>query len=139
MAQKIKVLFDLNIILDVLQEREPFYEMSAQLLAYAETGKIQGFIASHSLTTLFYLIQKGKSTAYAKVTITNLLQILKVASVDQSTIEQALSLPYKDFEDAVQMMAAVQCKADYLVTRNVKDFQPAPLSVIQPSELLSLI
>jgi predicted nucleic acid-binding protein len=139
MAQKIKVLFDLNIILDVLQEREPFYETSAQLLAYAETGKIQGFIAPHSLTTLFYLIQKGKSAAYAKVTITNLLQILKVASIDQSTIEQALSLPYKDFEDAVQMMAAVQCKADYLVTRNVKDFKPAPLSVIQPSELLSLI
>lgn len=139
MAKKIKVLFDLNIILDVLQEREPFYETSAQLLAHAEAGKIQGFIAPHSLTTLFYLIQKSKSSAYTKVTITNLLQILKVAPVDQSTIEQALSLPYKDFEDAVQMMAAVQCKADYLVTRNVKDFQPAPLSVIQPSELLALI
>ncbi len=139
MAQKIKVLFDLNIILDVLQEREPFHETSAQLLAYAEIGKIQGFIAPHSLTTLFYLVQKGKSAAHAKVTITNLLQILKVASIDQSTIEQALSLPYKDFEDAVQMMAAVQCKTDYLVTRSVKDFQPAPLSVIQPSELLVLI
>jgi hypothetical protein len=73
------------------------------------------------------------------VTITNLLQILKIAAIDQSTIEHALSLPYKDFEDVVQMMAAVQCKADYLVTRNVKDFKPAPLSVIQPSELLSLI
>lgn len=139
MAQKIKVLFDLNIILDVLQEREPFYEMSAQLLAQAEAGKIQGFVAPHSLTTLFYLIQKDQSAAHAKVTITNLLQILKIASIDQSTIEQALSLPYKDFEDAVQMMAAVQCKADYLVTRNVKDFKPAALSVIQPSELLSLI
>jgi predicted nucleic acid-binding protein len=139
MASKIKVLFDLNVILDVLQEREPFYEISAQLLAYAETGKVQGFIAPHSLTTLFYLIQKDKSSAHAKVTITNLLQILKIATIDQSTIEQALSLSYKDFEDAVQMMAAVQCKADYLVTRNVKDFQPAPLSVIQPSELLALI
>jgi predicted nucleic acid-binding protein len=139
MAQKIKVLFDLNIILDVLQEREPFYETAAQLLAYAETGKIQGFVAPHSLTTLFYLIQKDQSAAHAKVTITNLLQILKIATVDQSTIEQALSLSYKDFEDAVQMMAAVQCKADYLVTRNVKDFQPAPLSVIQPSGLLAII
>jgi predicted nucleic acid-binding protein len=139
MAPKIKALFDLNIILDVLQEREPFYETSAQLLAHAEIGKIQGFIAPHSLTTLFYLIQKDQSSSHAKVTITNLLQILKVATVDQSTIEQALSLPYKDFEDAVQMMTAVQCKADYLVTRNVKDFQPAPLSVIQPSELLALI
>jgi predicted nucleic acid-binding protein len=82
MAQKIKVLFDLNIILDVLQEREPFYEMSAQLLAYAETGKIQGFVAPHSLTTLFYLIQKDQSSAHAKVTITNLLQILKIAAID---------------------------------------------------------
>jgi len=139
MAPKIKVLFDLNVILDVLQEREPFYEISAQLLAHAETGKIQGFVAPHSLTTLFYLIQKDKSSAHAKVTITNLLQILKIATIDQSTIEQSLSLSYKDFEDAVQMMSAVQCKADYLVTRNVKDFQPAPLSVIQPSELLALI
>jgi len=139
MAPKIKVLFDLNVILDVLQEREPFYETSAPLLAHAETGKIQGFIAPHSLTTLFYLIQKDQSAAQAKVTITNLLQILKIATVDQSTIEQALSLSYKDFEDAVKMMAAVQCKADYLVTRNVKDFQPAPLSVIQPSELLAII
>jgi predicted nucleic acid-binding protein len=139
MAQKIKVLFDLNVVLDVLQEREPYYEISAQLLAYAETGKINGFIAPHSLTTLFYLIEKDKSSAHAKVTITSLLQVLEVATIDQSTIEQALSLPYQDFEDAVQMMAAVQCKAEYLVTRNVKDFQPAPLSVIQPSELLALI
>ena len=139
MASKIKVLFDLNIILDVLQEREPFYESSAQLLAHAETGEIQGFVAPHSLTTLFYLVQKDKSAAHAKITITNILQILKIAAIDQSTIEQALSLSYKDFEDAVQMMAAVQCKADYLVTRNVKDFQPAPLSVIQPSELFALI
>ena len=139
MAQKIRVLFDLNIILDVLQQREPFYEISAQLLAYAETGRIKGFIEPHSLTTLFYLIEKDQSSAHAKVTITSLLQVLDVASIDQSTIEQALSLPYRDFEDAVQMMAAVQCKAEYLVTRNVKDFQPAPLSVIQPSELLALI
>jgi predicted nucleic acid-binding protein len=139
MAQKIKVLFDLNIVLDVLQQREPFYETSAQLLAYAETKKIIGYIAPHSLTTLFYLIEKDQSSAHAKVAITSLLQVLEVATVDQSTIEQALSLPYRDFEDAVQMMAAVQCKAEYLVTRNVKDFQPAPLSAIQPSELIALI
>lgn len=139
MAPRIRALFDLNIILDVLQEREPFYEISAQLLAVAETGNIKGFVAPHSLTTLFYLIEKDQSHSHARVVITSLLQVLEVATIDQSTIEQALSLPYRDFEDAVQMMAAVQCKAEYLVTRNVKDFQPAPLSVIQPGELLALI
>jgi len=139
MAPKIRALFDLNIVLDVLQQREPFYETSAQLLALAESGKINGFIAPYSLTTLFYLIEKDQSSDHAKVAITSLLQILEVAAIDGSTIERALSLPYRDFEDAVQMMAAVQCKAEYLLTRNVKDFQPAPLAVIQPGELLALI
>jgi len=139
MAAKTKAFFDLNIILDVLQNREPFYEASAQLLAYAETGKIHGFIAPHSLTTLFYLISKDQSAAKAGATITNLLQFLSVAKIDQTTIEQAMSLAYRDFEDAVQMIAAVQCKADYFLTRNPKDFQPPMLTVIQPSEMIALI
>lgn len=139
MAEKIKAFFDLNVILDVLQNREPFYDASAQLLAYAETGKIQGFVAPHSLTTLYYLYSKDQTPAKARATITNLLQFLSVAKIDQSTIEQALSLAYRDFEDAVQMIAAVQCKADYFITRNPKDFQPPMLTVIQPSELIALV
>ncbi|HQU36342.1 MAG TPA: PIN domain-containing protein, partial [Anaerolineales bacterium] len=98
-----------------------------------------GFVAPHSLTTLFYLISKDQSSAKARATITNLLQFLAVAKIDQSTIEQAMSLSYRDFEDAVQMIAAVQSKVDYFVTRNPKDFQPPMLTVIQPSELLALI
>ena len=139
MAAKTKAFFDLNVILDVLQNREPFYEASAQLLAFAETGRLQGFVAPHSLTTLFYLVSKDQSPAKARATITNLLQFLSVAKIDQSTIEQAMSLSYRDFEDAVQMIAAVQSKVDYFVTRNPKDFQPPMLTVIQPSELLALI
>jgi predicted nucleic acid-binding protein len=139
MAAKTKAFFDLNIILDVLQNREPFYDASAQLLAYAETGIIQGLIAPHSLTTLFFLISKDQSAAKARATITNLLQFLSVARIDQSTIEQAMSLSYRDFEDAVQMIVAVQYKADYFVTRNPKDFQPPMLTVIQPSELIAVI
>ena len=136
---KLKVLFDLNIILDVLQERAEFYEFSALLLAYAETGDLQGWVAAHSVTTLFYMIAKDKSPEQARVAITSLLQILRIAPIDQSTIEQALDLPYRDFEDAVQMIAALQIQADYLLTRNVKDYQPAPLAVVQPAELLAIL
>jgi len=106
------VLFDLNIVLDVLQERAGFYEFLARLLARAETGKIEGWIAAHAVTTLFYLIAKDRSPEQARVAITSLLQFLKVAPVDQNTIEQALNLPYRDFEDAVQMSAALQIWAD---------------------------
>jgi predicted nucleic acid-binding protein len=139
MASKPTVLIDLNILLDVLQKREPFYATSAGLLAAVETGRVQGYLAAHRLTTLFYLIQKGRSSSEARATITNLLQFIKIAPVDQSTIEQALNLDYPDFEDAVQMISAVQCKADCLVTRNIKDYQPALLPVLQPVEFLGTL
>jgi len=139
MANKPCVLIDINILLDVLQKREPFYEISAALLAVVEIGRVKGYIAAHSLTTLFYLIKKDRSASEARATITNVLQFIKIAPVDQSTIEQALNLDYRDFEDSVQMISAVQCKADCLITRNVKDYQPALLSVLQPVEFLATL
>jgi predicted nucleic acid-binding protein len=139
MANKLVVLIDINILLDVLQKRDPFYETSAALLAAVETGRVKGFVAAHSITTLFYLVKKDRSAAEARAVVTNLLQFLKIAPVDQGTIEQALSLDYADYEDAVQMISAVQCKADCLITRNVRDYQPALLSVLQPVEFLATL
>jgi predicted nucleic acid-binding protein len=137
MAERPGVLIDLNIVLDVLQKREPFYEASASLLAAAEAGRIQGFLAAHSVTTLFYLVQKSVSATEARAVLTSLLQFMKIAPIDQSTVEQALNLNFRDFEDAVQMMAAVQCQLDCLVTRNIKDYQSALLPVMQPVDFIN--
>lgn len=139
METRIKVLIDLNIILDVLLHREPHFADSARLLALAETKFIEGFVAAHSWTTLFYLYAKDQSAEIARVRLTDLLQFLAVAPVNQETIEQALNLPYKDFEDAVQMIAAVKIGAKYLVTRNVKDYKAGPLPALKPAELLALV
>ena len=139
MTNRIRVLIDLNVILDTLQMRQPHYTDSARILAYAETGAIEGLVAAHSWTTLFYLYAKDQSADQARVRLTELLQFLAVAPVDQVVVEQALNLPYDDFEDAVQMMAAVRFGAEYLVTRNLQDFKVGPLPVIQPAELLVLL
>ena len=79
-------------------------------------------VAAHSESTLFYLIAKEKSPEQARVAVTSLVQFLKVSPVDQGIIEQALNLPYRDFEDAVQMSSGLYIQADYLLTRNVKDY-----------------
>ena len=139
MEAEFKVLIDLNVILDVLQRREPFYDTSARVLAAAETGLVEGWIAAHSLTTLFYLQARHHSAAQARIALGDLLRILSVAAVDQKVIEQALTLPYRDFEDAVQMMAAVQIGADYLITRNVPDYKVGPIPALEPAELLALL
>ena len=139
MADNPKVLIDFNILLDVLQMREPFYEASARLLVLVETGQVKGYIAAHSITTLFYLIQKDQSSAQARANITSLLQFLEIAPVTQNTIEQALNLDYRDFEDAVQLISALQCKAEYLITRNVSDYKLALLPVVQPVDFLGTL
>lgn len=137
MPAKPRVLIDLNVILDVLQQREPFYETSARLLALAETRQVEAYVTAHNMTTLFYLISKDRSSADARAALTSLLQFIKVAPVDQSTIEQALNLDYRDYEDAVQMISALQLKLDCILTRNVKDYSPALLPVLQPVEFLA--
>jgi predicted nucleic acid-binding protein len=139
MAARLKVLIDLNILLDVLQKRQPFYDTSARVLAYAETGRIEGLVAAHTLTTLFYLVAKDQTPEQARIIVSELLQFLAVAAVDQAVIEDALKLPYRDFEDAVQMASAVQAGAQYLVTRDIAGFKPGPLPALQPAELLALV
>lgn len=134
-----KVLIDLNVILDVLQYRTPFYDSSAQVLAAAETGRIRATITAHTVTTLFYLIAKERSSQQARIILTDLLQFMGIAPVDQNTITQALALPMPDFEDAVQFAVAVQSDVDYLVTRDVKDYPGISIPVLQPAEMVALL
>lgn len=139
MDAKPRVLVDLNLILDTLQQRQPHYEFSARVLASAENHTIEGYISAHTVTTLFYLVSKDTSADLARSVITQLLTFLQVAPVTQETIERALHLPYRDFEDAVQMTAALQTRADYLVTRNSQDYEPPLIPVLLPVELLAII
>ena len=139
MAGNPKVLIDIIIILDVLQHREPFFLASARVLSSAEIGSIKGYIAAHTMTTIFSLVAKDDSPERTRIVLTEVLNFLEISPVNKETIEGALNLPYQDFEDAVQMMSAVQVGAEYLVTRKIKDYTAGPIKAIQPAELLALI
>ncbi len=133
------ILIDLNVLLDVLQARAPHEGASAAILAAAEQGAIEGWIAAHSVTTLYYLYAKSHTPAVARRSLVALLGFLHVAPVDENVLKQALGLPYDDFEDAVQMAAALAIGAACIVTRNVKDFRLGPLPVHLPEECLPLL
>ena len=88
---------------------------------------------------MFYLIAKDQSPGVAKTLIQEILTFIHVADVTHATIETALTFPMTDFEDAVQLAAALQAKADYLVTRNIKDYPETRLAVLAPAELLTYL
>jgi predicted nucleic acid-binding protein len=138
MSAKPRLLLDANVALDVLTKREPHYASSAAVWALVEQGKIEGYLAAHTVTTLHYLITKHLDRRQANLTITKLLQVFAVAAVNQDVLLKALTLNWPDFEDAVQMAAAFNAQADYLVTRNPKDFKDELVRVVQPGDLLAL-
>ena len=139
MAARFAALLDVNVILDVLARREPHYEDSALVWAAVETGQIDGYIAAHSITTLHYLVSWHMGGEQATRAIHKLLRVFSVATVGQATIEQALALNWPDFEDAVQMAAALHTGVDYLITRNPRDFKPDGLQILQPGDALALL
>lgn len=134
-----KILLDLNILLDVLGKREPHYGQSAGVWEAVETGDVEGIIAAHSVTTLHYLLSRHLGSQQTVTGLQNVLNIYAIADVNQEVIYQALAMGWTDFEDAVQMAAAAHASADYLITRNPKDFEHGPVPVLQPGEFLALL
>jgi hypothetical protein len=134
-----RVLIDIDVVLDVLARRMPFFTHSAAVLAACEVGRCQGMVAAHTITTLFYLLSKHHDSSFARVQLGNLLRIVNVATVDGDVIYSALTTRSADFEDAVQMAAAVTAAADYVVTRNLAHVRGGPITALTPSELLPLL
>jgi hypothetical protein len=66
------------------------------------------------------------------------LEVFEVATIDRDVLVRALALAWRDFEDAVQMAAASCAQADYLVTRNPRDFQGDLVRLIRPDDLIAL-
>jgi len=133
------VLIDTDILLDVALNREPFVAYSAKLIDRVEQNIIEGFIAWHSLSNFYYLIAPSSGKKKTKEFIGELLKFVNVSPTDTKSAEYAISLNVPDFEDALQMSAAKECNADYIITRNIKHYKKSPILAITPKELLDKV
>jgi predicted nucleic acid-binding protein len=133
-----KVLFDVNVIMDVLQLRKPFIEYSGPALQLVEDGEIQGFLCASSIDTLFYLISAQESKQKTITILRTLRSIFEIAPVDEEIIDLALKSNWKDVEDAILYFSARKCGCSYLLTRNEKDFRKMEynLRVLSPAKFL---
>lgn len=133
-----KILFDSDVLLDVLAQREPFFTDSAKALNLATFSNIQGYVAGHAVTNIFYILRRQVGNLNARELIIKLLQHLQVVSVTDVVIRSALENPMTDFEDAVTTEAALTIEIEIIVTRNLSDFRQSTVRAISPTELLTL-
>jgi predicted nucleic acid-binding protein len=133
-----RVLIDTNVVLDFLQEREPFVEEAAKLFERIDAGEIEGFITATTITNIYYIIRKAAGSTVAIDAIAQILTDLHICAVDRSVLEQAILLNFQDFEDAVQYACAMMYGVDAIVTRDASGFTDSEISVILPGKLNNL-
>ena len=131
-----RLLLDINIILDVIFQR-PGEAASSALIATCSQQN-QAWLAWHSVATLSYLIERQQNARSARLAITELLAWARVATTGHSDVLQALQWTMADFEDSLQASAAMACGANYIITRNVRDFAASPVPALTPEKYLAL-
>jgi len=135
----VNVLFDTNVILDVLLEREPFIDAASKLFALVDNGRIKGSICATTVTTIFYITAKDFGQRRARDQVHGLLGLFEVAPVDRDVLDGALDVDFSDYEDAVLHEAARAAGATAIVTRDRRDFVNAAIPALDPQELLAAI
>lgn len=134
-----KVLIDTNVVLDVLCGREEFLEASSKVWKYCEVNKLIGVISALSVPNIVYILRKELDPDKTKEIIDRLLLIFDIAELTAEDLRKAAEMKTADYEDAVQMCCAERINADFIVTRNIRDFVSSPVPAVKPSELLDRI
>nr|WP_318716832.1 PIN domain-containing protein [uncultured Treponema sp.] len=135
--KNITVLIDTNIFIDVLQDRIPFTDNSQAVIGLVTQKKIKGAVAAHSITNLWYILRKTYSDEERRNYLLSLFEIFDVVSIDKNRLVAALeNSNFKDFEDCLQDECAYAINADYIITRNAKDFESSMVKALTPEEFL---
>lgn len=135
-----RILFDINVVLDVLLNRSPWVAEAQSLWDAVAQRKLDGYLAPTTITTIYYLSRKlpGGDVAGRRA-VSACLSTFQICPIDGTTLGQALAMTGPDFEDDVQIACAVQSSLDGIVTRNPADFKGAPCRVYSPAELLAAL
>lgn len=133
-----RVLFDSDVLLDVLAQRQPFVVASAQALDTVTQTQVQGYVCGHAVTNIFYVLRRQVGSEAARELLSRLLQHLQVANVTDKVIRAALQSSMTDFEDAVTSEAANAAGLEVIVTRNTPDFVASVIPALLPEEFLTM-
>ena len=135
-----KILLDTNVIIDALTSREPWNKSAEKIFLMGANHIVDMYITASSATDIYYLLRKFvKDTAQSKQIMSKLYSLIGILDVTAANCVEALASPISDYEDAVVEKVAASKEMDYIVTRNIKDYQEGTVKVILPDDLISML
>lgn len=133
------LLIDANILLDVLMNRQDFVKDSSVIWKLCETNQAKGYVSALTFANLMYIMRKQLDPETIEKLLVQLKFIFEFADFGVSDLQKATEMKWKDFEDAVQSATAERLHADFIITRNVKDFRDSKITALTPTEFLTRI
>lgn len=127
-----RLLYDTNVVFDVVERRTPHYSASLQMLKLAQRSAVEAALASHTIANLFYKYQKAVIPDLRN----RFLNDFEIVCGNAHLVRASLDMGFKDLEDALQTAAAMAWKASFIITRNERDFKHSPIPALSPSAYL---
>jgi len=134
-----RLFIDTNVMLDLLGEREPFYEAIAKIASLADKGKLNLVVSPISFATVNYFLSKFETPGIAREKLRKFKIISEICILDEPIIEKGLNSSFKDFEDSFQYFSAIASNCMVIFTRNGKDFKKSLIPVMTADEYLKSI
>jgi predicted nucleic acid-binding protein len=132
-----KVLLDMNVVLDVLLVRQPWFPEASQVWDAQRNGRITAGIAAFTVPTVFYVVRRQTDLTHAHDAVRICLTTFEIVPVQRTTLDQARTLAGGDYEDNLQLACALEAQMDRLVTRDSSGYPSAPIPVVTPAQLLA--
>lgn len=132
-----KLLIDANILLDVLQEREPHYHDSCLIWKLCETEQVKGYVSALTFANMVYVMRKELTPERIEETLRVLNLIFEFTDLTTADIVRAAEMKWDDFEDAIQSAMAERIYTDYIITRNIRDFRKSKVMALTPKEFIA--
>jgi predicted nucleic acid-binding protein len=134
------IFLDTNVLMDILANRQPFYKSSAEIYKLGLRKKVVLFTSSNTISTLHYLLKKFTTEENIRQSLDEVTTVLSIIPVDINIIKKSLKSNHKDFEDAIQIVSAQSINnMDCIVTRDLKDYKFAEITVLTPDDFLNTI
>ena len=133
------ILIDTDILIDLALDRAPFAEPAAALVDELEKSPGTAFMAWHSVSNFYYLVSPARGRNQTIGFLVDLARFIEIAPTTTVSLHEAVKLDLKDFEDALQVAAALACHAGAIVTRNLKDYRRSPIQAVDPQAALQFV
>lgn len=133
-----KALLDTCVIMDAVQSRAPFAQDAQAIFLAAANETFMGHVSAKAMTDIYYLTHRcTHDSGVAKTTTGRIGLLFAILDTTESDVRRALASDLPDFEDAVMIETALRENMDCIVTRNLSDYQNAPLPVYAPRDFLN--